>query len=255
MRIWAVAINTFKETIRNRILVNILIFAIGIILLSLVIGDWSIHQQVRVIKDFGLSAMSIFGLLIAIFIGIRLMVQELEQRTIYIIASKTIHRWEIVLGKYLGLSLTLAINVAFMSVALFGTNLIIEGVIDWGMLPAVLLIYIEILLIVAFSILFSSFTTSTILSAIFTLIVFVVGHLSGYLLDFVRIYPDKGYHWVLKWIYYITPNLEKLNLKMNVVEHIDLPPHAVLYGLIYGVAYILILLIISAVVFEKKDLK
>ena len=75
------------------------------------------------------------------------------------------------------------------------------------------------------------------------------------MLDFVRIYPDKGYHWVLKWIYYITPNLEKLNLKMNVVEHIDLPPHAVLYGLIYGVAYILILLIISAVVFEKKDLK
>src|SRR4030042_4087371 len=99
MRIKAVAWNTFKETIRDRILLNILIFALGLILLALVIGEWSIYQQVKVLKDFGLSAMSIFGLLIAIFIGIRLMGQEMEQKTIYLIVSKPIRRWGFVLGK------------------------------------------------------------------------------------------------------------------------------------------------------------
>jgi len=248
------ALNTFKETIRNRVMVNILLFAIGLILLSLVIGDWSIYQQVKVIKDFGLSAMSIFGLLIAIFIGIRLMIQELEQRTIYVIASKPIHRWEIVVGKYLGLAITLAVNVILMSLALAGTNLIIESRIDFGLAPAILLIYVEILLIVGFALLFSSLTSPT-LSAIFTMVIFVIGHLSGFLRDYVQLYPDRGFHWFLKLIYYITPNLENLNLKMAVVENLDRPPHAVIYGLLYGVGYIIILLLLTTAIFRRKDFK
>jgi ABC-type transport system involved in multi-copper enzyme maturation permease subunit len=254
MRIWAVAHNTFKETIRNRVMVNILLFAIGLILLSLVVGDWSIYQQAKVIKDFGLSAMSIFGLLIAIFIGIRLMVQELEQRTIYIIASKPIHRWEIIVGKYVGLGLTLAVNMILMSLALGGVNLIMEGTVDLGLTPAILLIYLEILLIVGFALFFSSFTSPT-LSAIFTMMVFVIGHLSGFLRDYVQLQPDRGFHWLLKVIYYIAPNLENLNLKMAVVEHLEYPPNTVVYGLIYGVGYILILLFLTAAVFQKRDFK
>ncbi len=254
MRIWAVALNTFKETIRNRVLINILIFAVGLILLTLIIGDWSIYQQVRVIKDFGLSAMSIFGLLIAIFIGIRLMVQELEQRTIYVIASKPINRWEIILGKVFGLSMTLVINVLLMSIALWGTEFIQEGRIDLGLAPAILLITVEILLIVCFAIFFSSFVSST-LSAIFTIVVFTIGHLSGFLREYVQIYPDKGFHWLLKVIYYIVPNLEMLNLKMAVVEHLEQPPHDVLFGLLYGVGYIFLLLLLTVIIFSKRDLK
>lgn len=254
MRIWAVAINTFKETIRNRVLINILIFAVGLILLTLIIGDWSIYQQVKVIKDFGLSAMSIFGLLIAIFIGIRLMVQELEQRTIYVVVSKPIHRWEIISGKILGLSMTLAINVVFMSITLWGTELLQEGRIDLGLTPAIVLIYIEILLIVSFALFFSSFISST-LSALFTIIIFTVGHLSGFLKDYVEIYPDRGFHWLLKGVYYIAPNLEMLNLKMAVVEHLEQPPHFVLYGLLYGIGYTLIILLLTVAIFSKRDLK
>jgi ABC-type transport system involved in multi-copper enzyme maturation permease subunit len=254
MRIWAVALNTFKETIRNRVLVNILLFAVALILLSLIIGEWTIHQQAKVIKDFGLSAMSIFGLLIAIFIGIRLMVQELEQKTIYIIASKPIHRWEFVVGKYAGLSLTLALNVLLMSVALWGVDLVIEGRIDLGLVPAIVLIYIEILLIVAFALFFSSFVSPT-LSAIFTIAVFVAGHMTEFLRDYVQVYPDRGLHWFLKGIYYVIPNLDKLNLKLAVVENLQRPPHAVLYGILYGVVYIVILLLLTTAVFQKKDLK
>ena len=249
-----IALNTFRETIRNRILINILLFAIGLILLSLVIGDWTLGQQVKVIKDFGLAAMSIFGLLIAIFIGIRLMVQEMEQKTIYIIASKPIHRWEIVLGKYFGLGLTLLINVLLMSAALGMANYIMEGRVDFGLIPAIVLIYMEILIIVAFSMLFSSFTTPS-LGAVGTLIVFVVGHLSNFLKDYVTLYPDKGVNWLLKLVYYTAPNLEKLNLKMAVVSGHEYPPDIVWKGLIYAVCYIAILLIITSSSFQRRDLK
>jgi len=253
MRLWAVAVNTFRETVRNRILLNILIFAVGLILLSLVVGDWTIYQQERTIKDFGLSAMSIFGLLIAIFIGIRLMVQELEQRTIYLVASKPIARWELLIGKYLGLSVTLAVNVILMALALWGAGWIMEGRVDFGLTPAIVLIYIEILLIVAFALFFSSFASPT-LSAILTLAVFTIGHLSGFLRDYVQVYPDRGFHWLLKIIYYIMPNLEMLNLKMAVIEHIP-DPHAVLLGAVYGLAYTAIVLLVTCLIFQRKDFK
>ena len=211
------------------------------------------HQS-KVIKDFGLSAMSVFGLLIAIFIGIRLMVQEMEQRTIFVVASKSIHRWEIVIGKYLGLALTLAVNVILMSFALWGAGFLMEGRIDFTLAPAILLIYVEILLIIAFALLFSMFTSPT-LSAIFTLIVFIIGHLSGFLREYVELYPDRGLHWLFRMIYLVVPNLENLNLKMAVVEHLPQPPHAFTHGLFYGIAYLLIVLILTAVIFQKKDIK
>lgn len=254
MRVFTIALNTFRETIRNRILLNILMFAVGLILLSLVVGEWSMENQAKVIKDFGLSAMSIFGLLIAIFIGIRLMVQELEQRTIYILASKPIHRWQIIIGKYVGLALTLAVNVLLMTLTLGFTNIFMEGSIDWGMLPAIGLIYVEILLIVAFSLFFSTLMSPT-LASMATLAVFVIGHITDFLREYVALYPDKGLHWLFRFIYRVMPNLENLNLKMAVVGHIPQPPHAFEYGLLYGLAYIGVILLLSVLTFNRKDFK
>lgn len=254
MRLWALVVNTFKETLRNRILLNILIFAMGLILLSLAIGDWSLGQQAKVIKDFGLSAMSVFGLLIALFIGLRLLVQELEQQTIHIIASKPVHRWEIILGKFLGMAMTLAVNVALMTAALWLAGLLIEGSIDLALLPAIVLIYLEILIMVAFSMLYASFA-SPILAAVFTLGTFAVGHLSGFLYDYVRLYPDTGLHWLLRTIYTVAPNLEKLNLKMAVVQGLSRPPHQFVYAVVYGLAYLSIVLLVTALSFERRDLK
>jgi Cu-processing system permease protein len=253
MRILAVASNTFKETIRNRILLNILLFAVFLILLSLVVGEWSMGHQVKVIKDFGLSAMSLFGLLIAVFIGIRLMVQEMEQRTISLILSKPIRRWEFVIGKYLGLACTLAVNVLLMAVALWAVGLVQEGRIDLALAPAMILIYLEILLIVAFALLFSTITSPT-LAALFTLVVYAIGHSTAFLREYTLIYPDKGFHWVLRLIYYAAPNLENLNLKMAAVEHVSMPPHVVLFGALYGIGYIAFVLTLTVLIFEKRDL-
>ena len=213
MSVWPIMLNTYRESIRNRVLLNILIFALGLILLSAAVGEWSMGEQARVIKDLGLSAMSVFGLLIAIFIGIRLMVQEMEQRTIYIIASKPIHRWEILVGKYLGLAVTLMVNVILMSLALLGMNVLIEGMPDLSLLPAILLIMIEILVIVAFSLFFSTLMNPQ-LSAIATMTIYIIGHLTNFFYDYVQVYPDKGFHWLFKALYYSMPNLEKLNLKL-----------------------------------------
>ncbi len=254
MRIWAVAVNTFKETRRNKILLNILIFAVFLILFSFIVGDWSMGHQVKVIKDIGLSAMSIFGLLIAIFIGIQLVIQELKERTIYLIASKPVKRWEIVIGKYLGLSITLFINIIFMSIALWCIGYIMEGSIDFSLIPAIILIYVEILLIIAFSLLFSSFTSPT-LSAIYTFIIFILGHLSPFLRDYVQLYPDKGFHWLINIIYYLIPNFENLNIKLAVVENVTLPPNFFMYGLLYGLLYVCLILLITCLIFSKKDFK
>ncbi len=254
MRIWAIAVNTFRESIRNRILIFSLIFAIGLIILSLAAGDWSMYQQVKVIKDFGLSAMSIFGLLIAVFIGIRLMVQELELRTIYVVASKPIHRWEIVLGKYAGLGLTILVNAAIMSAVLLAAGLVMEGRLDAGLLPAMFLITVEIMLMVAFA-LFYSTLISPVLAALFTLATYAIGHLSGFLIEYVQLYPDRGLHWLFRGIYYAVPNLERLNLKIRVVEHLGLPPDFIWMALAYGSAYIVLLLTVTMMIFENKDLK
>jgi len=252
--VWTIALNTYRESIRNRIMINILLFAVGLMLLSIIMGEWSMGEQVKVIKDFGLSAMSIFGLLIAIFIGIRLIVQEMEQRTIYMIGSKPVHRYEIVLGKYAGLALTLVVNVLLMATALLWINLMIEGVLDLALLPAVFLIYIEILIIVAVSLFFSSLMSPQ-LAAIATLIMYVIGHLTNFLYEYVQIYPDKGFHWLLKTIYYVVPNLEKLNLKLAAVEHLPRPPHTVEMATLYGLSYIAGVLILTAWIFSRKDFK
>lgn len=254
MTVWTIALNTYRESIRNRIMINILLFAVGLMLLSIIMGEWSMGEQVKVIKDFGLSAMSIFGLLIAIFIGIRLIVQEMEQRTIYMIGSKPVHRYEIVLGKYAGLALTLVVNVLLMATALLWINLMIEGVLDLALLPAVFLIYIEILIIVAVSLFFSSLMSPQ-LAAIATLIMYVIGHLTNFLYEYVQIYPDKGFHWLLKTIYYVVPNLEKLNLKLAAVEHLPRPPHTVEMATLYGLSYIAGVLILTAWIFSRKDFK
>ena len=141
-----------------------------------------------------------------------------------------------------------------MSITLLLVDLIIEGTVDFGLIPAILLIYLEILLIVAFSIFFSSFVSPT-LGAVFTLIIFILGHMSEFLMEYVQIYPDKGFHWILRIVYYMVTDLEKLNLKMVVVEHLKSPPHAFGLGCIYGIAYILFLLMVTSAIFTRKDLK
>lgn len=249
-----IAQNTFKETVRNRVMFNILLFAVGMVLVIMVISNWTMDQQAKILKDFGLAAISIFGLLIALFVGVRTIYQEIEKHTVFMLVSKPISRWQIIVGKYLGLAITILVNIIAITLCLFAVDYFIEHTIDWGLLSGILLILLEIYLVIAFAVFFSTFT-SPLLSAVFTLIVFVIGHLAPSIRLYTQLRPDDAGNSILLAVYTILPNLENFNIKTAVVEHLSLPPNTIINAVLYGVCYISILLVLTSLIFEKKDLK
>ncbi len=248
-----IAHNTFRETTRNRVMLTILFFAVGMVVLSLLVSNWSIYQQAKILKDFGLAAISIFGLLIALFVGIQALHQEIEKHTIYMLVSKPIGRWQILVGKYLGLVSTVFVNVAAISVCLLAADRFVEGTVDWGLLKSVLLTFVEINLVLAWAVFFSTIA-SLFLSALLTVVVFVAGHLAPALWLHLQLHPDTPGRGFLMVLYAIIPNLEEFNIKTAVVEHLALPPGTVGTALLYGLAYIAVLVISASWILERRDL-
>src|SRR5947199_10464011 len=153
----AIAVNVFRESVRDKILYNLVLFAILMIGASYVIGQLTAGQDVKIIKDLGLAATTLFGLFIAVFIGIGLVSKEVERRSIYSLLSKPIHRYQFVLGKYAGLVLTLVVNVAVMAGALYavlvytawGVPALVQTgwdapALDPALLKAIALIFLEL---------------------------------------------------------------------------------------------------------------
>lgn len=252
-RIWAVAANTFREAIRDRILYGLLAFAVLLIGASVALADLSIGQQERLIKDIGLAAISLIGALMAVFLGITLVSKEVERRTIYTMLSKPIRRYQVVLGKYLGLAATIGVNVVVMGACL-------AALVGWlgfwhaNVAAALLLILVEMLLITAFATLFSTFTTPT-LSAIFTLAFFVIGHLTTTLRFLGERAPSEVARVAFAVIYRLLPNLEAFNLKTRIAnnEAVSLLEVGLATG--YGALYLTALLALAVLVFERRELR
>jgi ABC-type transport system involved in multi-copper enzyme maturation permease subunit len=173
-RIGTIALATFREAVRNKVLYVLVLFAVALMGFSLVLGSLSLHEEVRVIRDMGLSGISLSGVAIALFLGVNLLSKELDRKTVYAILPKPIHRFEFLLGKYLGLAATIVTLVAVMVALLAGFLLIQGGSHGAVMLRAEILIVEELLLVVAVAILFSSFS-SPYLSAMFTFALWVIG--------------------------------------------------------------------------------
>ena len=173
-RIWAIALNTFREAIRNRVLAVLVLFAIGLMAFSLVLGELSLHEEVRVIKDIGLAGISLVGIVIALFLGVNLLSKELDRKTVYFVVPKPLHRWEFLLGKYVGIAVTLTVLTALMAAILGGFVVFQGGQHGVAMLRAEVLILMELYLISAVALLFSSFS-SPYLSAMFTAALWVIG--------------------------------------------------------------------------------
>ena len=248
----AVALNTFREAIRNHILYNLLIFALLIIGGSTIIGNLTIGQGDKVITDIGLASISIFGVLISIFVGIGLIYKEIDKKTIYNILSKPIRKYEFLLGKYMGLLITLAINVFLMTLGLLITLYYMNGVFALHILPAILLIFFELMIVTSVALLFSTFSTPT-LSTIFTLAIYVIGHLTQ---DLVRLGQNtesvliKG---ITKSLYYILPNLENFNIKTQVVHNLSIKPGYFLTVFSYGCLYLAFTFTITLFIFARRN--
>ncbi len=253
-KVQAIALNTFKEAVRDRILYAILAFAIAMIASTIVLATIGVGSGPKIVRDVGLGFISIFGVLIAVFIGIGLVHKEIDRRTIYTIVSKPIHRWQFILGKYLGLVLTLFVNVAVMTGALMVLIFSVEGVWDGRLGAASAMIFLELMVITGIAVLFSSFSTPA-LSAIFTLSFFAIGRLLEDVRLFAQVYAGPTGRTVIEGLYYLLPNLSRFNISAEVVR--GLPLGEVVSGMtiLYGLLYILALLSLTAVIFQRRDFR
>jgi hypothetical protein len=172
-----VAINTFREAVRDRVLYNLVFFALVMMGAAILVGQISIGINRLVIVNLGLSAISIFGLVMAVFIGVGLVYKEIEKRTLYSLLAKPIRRWQFLVGKYAGLLLTLAVNTALMTLGLAAALFYVGRPFvraDAWILVAVYFILLELALVTALALFFSCFSTP-MLSTLFTLGIYMTG--------------------------------------------------------------------------------
>jgi ABC-type transport system involved in multi-copper enzyme maturation permease subunit len=262
-----VAVNVFRESVRDRVPYNLVLFAILLIASSYLLGQLTAGQDVKIIKDLGLAATAIFGLFIAIFIGIGLVSKEVERRSIYALLSKPVSRPQFVVGKYAGLVLTLAVNVAVMTAAMYvvlaGMTWLTDPVqrgawdapgVDPRMLAAVLLIFVELMLVTAIALFFSTFSTP-ILSAALTFGLYVAGHFNADLRDFDKIVDSRAAAWFARGLYHVLPDLSAFDVKTEVVHGLPVPLGYIATTAAYGAAYIAALLAASIVIFSRRDFK
>jgi ABC-type transport system involved in multi-copper enzyme maturation permease subunit len=254
MKIIALAYNTFREAIRDKVLYSLLFFAVAMIGISLILDHLTVGEKTKIIKDFGLASITIFGVMIAIFVGIGLVYKEMERKTIYNILSKPIHRYQFLFGKFLGLVATLLVEVIVMSGILFLLLYFYEGRIDVFLFPAIGMIFLELMIVTAFALLFSSFSTP-ILSGLFTFSLYIIGHLTPDLLELGRRSQSQSLQWITEILYYILPNLEFFNIKGQAVHHVPLTEGYLSLAFLYGSFYILLILLLSIAVFQGRDFK
>lgn len=252
MKIRAIAANTFKEAIRDRILYLLLFFAASCIIFSRLLALLTVGDRVKIIKDVGLASLSLFGALMAILMGTSLVYKEIEKKTIYTLLSKPIHRYQFLLGKYFGLILTLFIMLLLMSFIFLGLVFFHTFRIEWDLLVAIFYIFIEVCLITAVAILFSCFSTP-ILSSIFSLSFYLIGHLSWGLENPIKkMKPGIG-KTLAQILYTFLPDLENFNFKTEVVHHLPIPSEIFLFSALYGIFYSFFLLFLAILVFRKRD--
>ena len=254
-RIISIAKNTFREAVRDRVLYNLVLFVLLIIACAILLGDLTDGQEARTIVNIGLNAMLLFGTFIAIFVGVGLVSKEIEKRTVFAVFSKPIGRGEFIVGKYLGLCLTILVNVLVMaagvSVALlYVGNTQLAGSI-WG---SVFLIFLELAVTTAVAILFSSFS-SPALSALLTFFVFIIGHLSASLLDLAIGLASKSAIYLFAAIYYVLPNLANFSFRTEAANGL-MPNGPMLFGgIAYAAVYIAIVLTGTILIFSRRNFK
>lgn len=253
-RITAVAINTYREAIRNKILYSVLFFLVILLGISTILGSFTLGETHRFVINFGLSGTELLGVIMAVVIGTGLIYNEIQRRTIYTVLSKPIKRWQFILGKFLGLGLTLLIQELLMIIIVAIFLLFVKGKISLIFFVGAFYIYLTILLTIALSIFFSTFT-SPILSGLFTVTFYLIGESLEELrvLLTTKLAHSPCSRTLVQIIYDILPNFGNLNIKNEVVHNLHLPEGYIMNSTFYAIAYILFLLTISTLIFERKQ--
>jgi ABC-type transport system involved in multi-copper enzyme maturation permease subunit len=254
--IFPVASNTFREAIRDRVLYNLVVFALLMIGASLLLGQITISIERLLLVNLGLTAISVFGMLIAIFIGIGLVSKEIDKRTLYTVLTRPLARWEFILGKFFGLLATLAVNTALMTVGFFVALLYVARGFersDLSILVAIYFILLSLMIVTAIALLFSSFSTP-IESAVLTFGLVVAGSFAEDLRGFATM-TNGLMHGVVKAASYLVPNLSSLNVIASVAHGNPVPTSLVLMNTAYAFAYAGAVVLGASLIFEHRNLK
>lgn len=271
-RVWAVALNTFREAVRNRVLYVLALFAVGLMAFSFVLGELSMHEEVRIIKDLGLFGVSVVGVVIALFLGVNLLSKELDRKTVYFVIPKPLRRWEFLLGKYLGQVLTLAVLVGLMAAILALFVVAQGGSHGVVMVRAEVLVLVELVLLTAVAMLFSSFS-SPYLSAMLTAALWIIGRNRAELLAFAtgKKLAGTALGTVLELVGAVVPDFGALWVSGAQLGHpaehaadpsaplVSVHESFVSWGYVaeasaYGLLYAAVCLVLAMVLFARRDL-
>lgn len=254
-RIQVIAKNTFREAIRDKVLYNLVLFVLLITACAILLGELTDGQEARTIVNIGLNSMLLFGAFISIFVGVGLVSKEMEKRTVYAIFSKPVGRGEFIIGKYLGLCLTLLVNVIVMGIGVSLALVYVGGeTLIYTIRYAIFLIFLELAILTAVSILFSSFSSPS-LSALLTFFVFIIGHMSSSLRDLAAGLKSQFAVYFFDAIYYLLPNLAHYSFRTEAANGLIPTGAMVGGGLIYALVYIIILLTITILIFSRRNFK
>lgn len=255
-RIVHIASNTFREAVRDRVLYNLIAFALLLSGAAIFIGQISIEIERLVVVNLGLTAVSLFGVVIAVFIGIGLVSKEIEKRTLYTVLSRPVRRWEFIVGKFFGLAGTLVVNTLFMAIGVFAALLYVAHKFsspDGFIFVALYFIILEFLILCSLALLFSSFS-SPLLSAVFTFSLFIIGSFADDLRGFAALTHGVA-RWVATGAAYLVPNFSTLNVISAVAHQQAVSGQLVLQNTFYALFYTAMALCGAVLIFERRNLK
>ena len=255
-RIGHIAFNTFREAVRDRVLYNLIFFALLMVGTAPLFGTISIGLERIILVNLGLTAITIFGVVIAIFIGTGLVSKEIDKKTLYTVLSRPVSRWEFILGKYFGLAGTLCVNTACMSAGFFAALFYVTRhftAVDLGLLTALYLIGLQLLVVTAIALLFSTFTTP-LFSALFSFAMFVIGNFADDLRGFASL-AEGTQKWAALGISYLVPNFGAMNVVALVAHGTKVHATLILADSLYALVYATAALSAAILLFEKRNLK
>jgi ABC-type transport system involved in multi-copper enzyme maturation permease subunit len=255
-RVYHIALNTFREAVRDRVLYNLVAFAVLMCGTAILVGQISFGIEKLVVINLGLTAVSLFGVVISIFIGIGLVSKEIEKRTLYTLLSRPVRRWEFVVGKFVGLVGTLFVNTFFMAIGVLGAMLYVAHHFekpDGWVLVAVYFIVLQFVIVTALALLFSSFS-SPLMSAVFAFSLFIVGAFAEDLRGFAGM--TRGItRWIATGAAYLVPNFSALNVITSVAHEQPVSGQLIFYNTVYALIYATMAICGAILIFERRNLK
>lgn len=253
MRTWAIAHNVFRETIRDRVLYLLLVYGFVLVGAQFLLPEVALQAHDKIILDLGLAGINFLGLIIAIFVGTSLINKELDKRTIFVLIAKPMSRVEFIVGKHIGLSVVLSALLAIMTGIFVLFGLMQSASVPWiPILVSILFVLFELVIVVAIALMFGSFTSS-ILATLYTIALYILGHLSRSLLQLGAIADNEAVKRVFEAVFVLLPDFGRLNLR-NLAIYGELPsPVELITSGLYGLVYTTVLLVIAIVVFSRRQ--